>query len=118
MTHCREHRDKCKMTGGSSPSSRRILSQGKGRAMSGRIGRSGARPVRARWLSAVAGILGVFALLGPIGAWAADVGEAPGNDRARGRELFEREWLPGDTRTHGGDGLGPVFNDSSCIACH
>ncbi|HEX8202311.1 MAG TPA: di-heme oxidoredictase family protein [Isosphaeraceae bacterium] len=36
----------------------------------------------------------------------------------RGRELFGREWLPGDSRSHGGDGLGPVFNDSSCVACH
>lgn len=35
-----------------------------------------------------------------------------------GSELFAREWLPGDPRSHGGDGLGPVFNDSSCIACH
>jgi CxxC motif-containing protein (DUF1111 family) len=52
-------------------------------------------------------------LLGPIGARAAD-----GDERARGRELFEREWLPGDSRAHGGDGLGPVYNDSSCIACH
>ncbi len=40
------------------------------------------------------------------------------DQRAQGRELFEREWLPGDSRTHGGDGLGPVYNDSSCIACH
>ncbi|HZZ70691.1 MAG TPA: di-heme oxidoredictase family protein, partial [Pirellulales bacterium] len=37
---------------------------------------------------------------------------------AAGRELFNREWLPGDSRAHGGDGLGPVYNDSSCIACH
>ena len=35
-----------------------------------------------------------------------------------GRELFTREWLPNDSRAHGGDGLGPVFNDSSCVACH
>jgi CxxC motif-containing protein (DUF1111 family) len=35
-----------------------------------------------------------------------------------GKELFQREWLPGDARAHGGDGLGPVFNDSSCVACH
>jgi CxxC motif-containing protein (DUF1111 family) len=35
-----------------------------------------------------------------------------------GRELFLREWMPGDSRSHGGDGLGPVFNDSSCVACH
>src|SRR5258707_14707664 len=37
---------------------------------------------------------------------------------ADGRELFSREWLPNDARSHGGDGLGPVFNDSSCVACH
>ncbi len=35
-----------------------------------------------------------------------------------GAELFAREWLPHDARAHGGDGLGPVFNDSSCVACH
>jgi CxxC motif-containing protein (DUF1111 family) len=35
-----------------------------------------------------------------------------------GHELFTREWLPNDSRAHGGDGLGPVFNDSSCVACH
>ncbi|WP_166828677.1 di-heme oxidoredictase family protein [Thalassoroseus pseudoceratinae] len=35
-----------------------------------------------------------------------------------GAELFQREWLPDDSRSHGGDGLGPVFNDSSCVACH
>jgi CxxC motif-containing protein (DUF1111 family) len=35
-----------------------------------------------------------------------------------GRELFLREWTPADSRSHGGDGLGPVFNDTSCVACH
>ncbi len=35
-----------------------------------------------------------------------------------GAEIFTREWIPGDKRSHGGDGLGPVFNDSSCVACH
>lgn len=35
-----------------------------------------------------------------------------------GSELFAREWLPNDPRSHGGDGLGPMFNDSSCVACH
>ncbi len=35
-----------------------------------------------------------------------------------GHELFTREWLPNDARAHGGDGLGPVYNDSSCVACH
>ncbi len=35
-----------------------------------------------------------------------------------GYEIFNREWLPNDPRSHGGDGLGPVYNDSSCVACH
>src|SRR5687767_5713675 len=38
--------------------------------------------------------------------------------KADGGELFNREWLPGDARAAGGDGLGPVFNDTSCVACH
>jgi CxxC motif-containing protein (DUF1111 family) len=37
---------------------------------------------------------------------------------AMGRELFHREWTPGDPRARGGDGLGPVYNESSCVACH
>ncbi len=37
---------------------------------------------------------------------------------ARGRELFGRVWQPHDERSPGGDGLGPVFNDTSCAACH
>src|SRR4029079_15504702 len=36
----------------------------------------------------------------------------------RGRECFERVWVKSDPRSHGGDGLGPVFNGSSCVACH
>jgi RNA polymerase sigma factor (sigma-70 family) len=35
-----------------------------------------------------------------------------------GRELFERLWAKNDQRGHGGDGLGPVFNGQSCVACH
>lgn len=37
---------------------------------------------------------------------------------AEGRMLFEHVWLPGDPLSNGGDGLGPVFNDRSCVACH
>ncbi|MDR3621341.1 MAG: sigma-70 family RNA polymerase sigma factor [Paludisphaera borealis] len=37
---------------------------------------------------------------------------------ADGRELFERIWSPNDPRSHGGDGLGPVFNARSCVDCH
>ena len=35
-----------------------------------------------------------------------------------GEELFNREWVAGDARTQGGDGLGPVYNETSCVACH
>ena len=37
---------------------------------------------------------------------------------ATGRELFEREWKPGEAGSPGGDGLGPSFNDVSCAGCH
>ena len=35
-----------------------------------------------------------------------------------GRELFTRTWLPWDSRVEGGDGLGPMYNAASCVACH
>jgi CxxC motif-containing protein (DUF1111 family) len=36
----------------------------------------------------------------------------------QGKELFTREWVAGDRRSHAGDGLGPVYNAQSCAACH
>ena len=36
-----------------------------------------------------------------------------------GRELFVRDWSKPDSKpTPGGDGLGPMYNDVSCVACH
>jgi CxxC motif-containing protein (DUF1111 family) len=35
-----------------------------------------------------------------------------------GKVLFNHEWVPNDPLSPGGDGLGPVYNASSCIACH
>ena len=32
--------------------------------------------------------------------------------------LFAKDWAPNDPRSHGGDGLGPVYNETSCVACH
>jgi CxxC motif-containing protein (DUF1111 family) len=47
---------------------------------------------------------------------------APGPVQRRkieaGRELFSRQWVPGDQRSKGGDGLGPVYNERSCLNCH
>ncbi|QVL31711.1 c-type cytochrome [Telmatocola sphagniphila] len=47
----------------------------------------------------------------------------PGSDNDKevleqGKELFTREWTRGDRRSHAGDGLGPVYNAQSCVACH
>ncbi len=41
-----------------------------------------------------------------------------GNRVVDGRALFLREWIPGEPTPGGGDGLGPVYNDTSCVACH
>jgi RNA polymerase sigma factor (sigma-70 family) len=43
--------------------------------------------------------------------------------RARGEQewgqlLFAKEWVPNDPMSRGGDGLGPVYNETSCVACH
>ena len=35
-----------------------------------------------------------------------------------GRLLFEHTWQQDDVLSAGGDGLGPVFNEKSCVACH
>jgi len=35
-----------------------------------------------------------------------------------GKELFHHEWKPNDPLASKGDGLGPVFNEASCVACH
>ena len=74
--------------------------------------------VWARRVSLAGAVVWGIVSLGIGGLCAADTAKSAPDRRAQGRELFEREWLPGDSRTHGGDGLGPVFNDSSCIACH
>src|SRR5262249_3072572 len=42
---------------------------------------------------------------------------ANGAVRQAGLVLFEHEWTPGDSWA-AGDGLGPVFNERSCVACH
>ena len=37
---------------------------------------------------------------------------------AEGRQLFEHKWTEYDSLAGGGDGLGPVFNATSCVECH
>ena len=35
-----------------------------------------------------------------------------------GQRIFLHDWVVDDRNSHGGDGLGPVFNDRSCVNCH
>ena len=57
--------------------------------------------------------------IGSAAAWPGPISTSEKPDPvAVGYEIFNREWLPNDPRSHGGDGLGPVYNDSSCVACH
>ncbi len=52
--------------------------------------------------------------------WAAAWSLSPSHEElvAEGRELFMHEWQVNDPLSPDGDGLGPVFNEKSCIACH
>jgi RNA polymerase sigma factor (sigma-70 family) len=42
----------------------------------------------------------------------------PETGAERGKMLFAKDWAPNDPRSPGGDGLGPVYNETSCVACH
>ena len=50
----------------------------------------------------------------------AAAGDTPPNKEVltRGAELFARDWMPADVNGSGGDGLGPLYNETSCVACH
>ena len=82
-------------------------------------GVGGIRGVRRRWRRAA---IGLALLLIPTGIGdPAPAGEPPRANEADlklGQELFTRQWRPNDPRCHGGDGLGPVYNATSCVACH
>lgn len=42
---------------------------------------------------------------------------ASASTKQAGYELFVHEWQPNDPLAHG-DGVGPVYNANSCVACH
>lgn len=44
-------------------------------------------------------------------------GPASAEMQQAGEELFVHKWVAKDPQAHG-DGLGPVFNATSCVACH
>jgi len=39
-----------------------------------------------------------------------------GDEFELGRSLFAHDWLPDDPKSRAGDGLGPVYNETSCLA--
>ncbi len=90
--------------------------------MSTRLGAAGTFRARRAWLlvGAVAAAGALASAAGADDGCCAECREAgPTKEQlAKGRELFLREWTVNDKRSHGGDGLGPVFNDSSCVSCH
>jgi CxxC motif-containing protein (DUF1111 family) len=52
-------------------------------------------------------------------SWTEEEPQAPAPDDVRaGQVLFNHEWQPNDPLCAGGDGLGPVYNAASCVACH
>lgn len=74
-----------------------------------------------RWMG-----IGLGGFFGLATAWVALPGvpilwgpRAGAEVRSAGQRLFEHEWRPHDELAQaGGDGLGPVFNARSCVACH
>jgi len=47
-----------------------------------------------------------------------DVAVHSPEDVAQGKVLFNHDWTKGDPLASTGDGLGPVFNATSCLVCH
>lgn len=70
---------------------------------------------RARLILAPILLLG-SAHISPHAGWSAEASSADAIER--GQELFERSWQPGHRPVGMMDGLGPLFNERSCIACH
>jgi CxxC motif-containing protein (DUF1111 family) len=67
--------------------------------------------------------LAVVLALSPAGArwvvWQTARARAVDSDMARaGDVLFQRDWQVKDSMCPEGDGLGPVYNATSCVACH
>lgn len=62
--------------------------------------------------------LGSVAVLAAVGIVRAALAPSREELAAEGRQLFVHEWTRFDELSGGGDGLGPVFNAASCLACH
>jgi CxxC motif-containing protein (DUF1111 family) len=45
-------------------------------------------------------------------------GKTVSRDYAEARDLFTKVLVPGELGPAGGDGLGPLYNETSCVGCH
>src|SRR5262249_5542802 len=68
-------------------------------------------------------LLALLLALAPVGARLLLWRQSPSQDvdpaMARaGEVLFKHDWKPNDPLSPQGAGLGPVYNASSCVACH
>lgn len=68
-------------------------------------------------------LLAAVVILGPVGLRILTWQDPPApkysqDDIAEGKELFTHVWKVNDPLCPDGDGLGPVFNARSCVACH
>lgn len=75
------------------------------------------------WANCKWALLGLVLVLGPVGLRVLTRPASPRHNRSpddvqAGRELFVHEWANNDPLCEGGDGLGPVYNATSCAACH
>jgi CxxC motif-containing protein (DUF1111 family) len=69
------------------------------------------------------GAAAAILLFGPVGVrmlcWQRAKAPVADADMVKaGEVLFKHEWVVNDPLCPGGDGLGPVFNARSCVACH
>jgi len=63
-------------------------------------------------------VISIFAICFATNVWWLSPRGATPEQLAHGKMLFEHEWTVGDKLAGEGDGLGPVFNANSCVACH
>src|SRR5262249_27244769 len=76
-----------------------------------------------RWTNPSLYLVGAVLTLGPLGlrvlTWpSGQKHDLDPNAVAEGKKLFLHEWQVNDPLCPNGDGLGPVFNADSCVACH
>jgi len=76
-----------------------------------------------KWLNPSVYLIGALLTLGPVGLRLATRSEPPQqtldqHSIAEGKMLFLHEFKPNDPLCPNGDGLGPVYNATSCVACH